>query len=100
MRSLLGIEQLVDLEHEMSQSPQFGQIIEHPAQPTAFVAVHMFGTRDDQVSMFPDEVGLGFLGPAATGTGPSLGLRWPATPALAPAWTRQFSAQLPQGIEE
>ncbi|GEM_PF-6473421 len=68
MRALVRIEQTINLP----QGPQRRQILKHQAEPAPFATVEVLGTGDDQVPMFPDEVGLFFRGFAVAGVGTRL----------------------------
>src|SRR5262249_25614827 len=76
------------------------QRLEHLAEAAAFAAVEVLGPGDNQVPMFPDEVGLFLLGLAVAGASALLGLARPTAATWAFALPTQLFAQPTQGIED
>lgn len=100
MRTQLGVEQAIDFEHEGRQIAEFGQVLEHSAEPTSFAAAEVLGARDDQMPMFPVEVGLFLLGVATSLAGPFLGLAQASPSRFAFGLVGESTSQAPQGVED
>ena len=100
MRAELGIEQAIDLEHEATQRTQFGHVLEHEAEPASLAAAQVFGAGDEEMAMFPDEVGLFFFGLSASAAGATLGLAQAAATGFAFGLVGVSASQTPQGVED
>ena len=100
MRTLVGIDQAMDRAHKRPHGSQGRQRLEHLAEPAAFAAVAVLGSGDDPVPLFPDEVGLFFLGLAVAAAGALLGLARPTAAALAFALPTPLLAQSTQGVAD
>src|ERR1700747_3320347 len=81
LRTLVRIENPINRQHETPQAQQGWQVGEHLSEMLLFALAQAFGPGDDQVTVFPDEVSLFFLGFAIAGTGALLGLA-EASPAF------------------
>ena len=100
MRTLLGVEQTVDLQHEASKRPRRWQVAKDSAQQASLPTIEVFGAGHDQVTMLPNEVRLLLLGLPLAFAAPLLVLARSAPTSLTPAFLGELASEPSQRIED
>jgi len=100
MRTLLRVEQTVDVEYEVPKHPRLGQNPKYLTEPASLLTIEMFRASHDQVAMLPHEVCLLLLGFPLAFAVPLLVLARTAPASLPSAFLSEFASEPSQGIED